>query len=126
VKRQENSSFQIKDFTVRKLDGYETQDINFHIVSTDGGEMDFECAQYGFNGASVSDKFVQGEIYSCAEKSTFSWSYTSGDSVAGKPGIFNLWQSVSNSKGYYGQASFAEPAGNACRTGPKGQSDEIC
>ncbi|KAH9826559.1 major allergen alt a1 [Teratosphaeria destructans] len=126
VKRQETVSFQIKEFTVRKLDGYETEDVNFHIASVDGGEIDFECGQYDFTKGTKVEKFVQDQIFSCAEKSAFSWSYTSGDSVAGKPGILHLWQMASDTYSYYGQASFAEPAGGACRSGGKGDPDQIC
>ncbi|KAH9841207.1 major allergen alt [Teratosphaeria destructans] len=111
----QKSSFEVKDFTERKPDGYATEDISFSLISTTGG-ANFKCASYN-SGGTVVEKFRAETTYSCGPTSQVLWAYRFGDPVSRTPGRISLWQRVSDRVQLAGQASIAELTDADCTKG---------
>lgn len=118
----DGSVFQIKDFSVRKLNGKDISNVSFRILATNGGTLDFQCIPYNPATDAVTTNFVPGQVYFCGKDSSLSFSYTPKHDDQKQNELW-LWQTITQEQVYAGHVDFDDPI---CRAGGAGQQDLIC
>ncbi|KAI5356795.1 Putative alternaria alternata allergen 1 [Septoria linicola] len=116
-----STSYQIKDFTLRKLNGKDISTMSFRILATNGGTLDFECVPYDPVTNGATENFQGDHVYSCGENTFFSFNYIPKHDT--QTNELYLWQNVSDTVTLGGSAFLDDPI---CRAGGAGVDDLVC
>ena len=117
----DDTTYEIKDFTLRKLNGVDISTMSFRILATNGGTLDFECVPYDPVKGGATDCFEPDHVYACGENSLFSFNYIPKHDT--QTNELFLWQNVSETETLGGSAFLDDPI---CRAGGAGIDDLVC
>ncbi|KAF2215178.1 hypothetical protein CERZMDRAFT_82230 [Cercospora zeae-maydis SCOH1-5] len=120
--RRDEETFQIKDFSVRKLDGKDVSNVSFRILATNGGTLDFQCIPYDSATNAATTNFVVGRPYYCSKDSSLSFSYSPRHDNQKQNELW-LWHTITEGQVFAGHVDFDDPI---CRAGGSSASDQIC
>lgn len=117
----DTTTYELKDFTLRKLDGVNISTMFFRILATNGGTLDFECSPYDPVTGGATENFEADHVYSCGENSLFSFNYIPKHDT--QTNELFLWQNVSETETLGGSIFLDDPI---CRAGGAGVNDLVC
>ncbi|KAK4609339.1 Major allergen Alt a 1 [Fulvia fulva] len=121
VARTDDTIYQIKDFTLRKLDGKNISTMFFRILATNGGTLDFECSPYDPVTDAATERFEPDHVYFCGKNSVFSFNYIPAHDT--QTNELFLWQHISETETLGGNAFLNDPI---CHAGGSNVNDFVC